>query len=166
MKEEWKPIKGYEEVYEVSNLGLVRRKKKTNSGDVGSLLRKTLDKNGYERVCLCKNGTSKRYSLHRIVAENFLDGNGEDVNHIDGNKSNNCVSNLEWCTHKENMEKAVQTGLIKTKRVRQCINGKVVQIYNSLCDVCRTTGYSKANISKCCQGKRKSAYGYEWKFDG
>ena len=92
----WKKITNFEN-YEVSNYGNVRNKK-TNK-----YLKKENTK-GYLRISLSKNGKVKRFQIHRLVALNFIENlqNKKCVNHIDGNKFNNCVSNLEWCTHSEN----------------------------------------------------------------
>ena len=160
--EKWMPIKGYEGLYDVSNNGNVRRMRKTNSGDVGSYLQPVKDKLGYERVCLCKNGKEQKYYVHRLVADAFVEGNGRDVNHINGNKSDNNAENLEWCSHKENMIKAAETGLIKSKPVLQTQNGKKIAEFSSLAEASKKTGINKSNIAKCCLGKRKTANGYEW----
>lgn len=162
MSEIWKPVIGYEALYDVSNLGNVRRKRKTNSGEAGSTLSTVTDRLGYKRVCLCKDGENKRYFVHRLVASAFLNGFGSDVNHINGNKGDNRLANLEWCSHKENMQKAAAIGLIKCKPLRQSRNGTEIAIFPSLSEACRVTGFVKSNLSKCCRGERKTAHGYEW----
>lgn len=160
----WIPIKGYETMYEVSNTGKVRRKHKTNAGNAGSILKVITDKVGYQRVCLCKNGKSIRYYVHRLVANAFVNGSGTDVNHINGDKSDNCAINLEWCSHEENMRKAVDIGLIKSKGVYQIKNGEKIATYQSLTEASKETGINKSNISKCCNGDRHTAGGYEWEW--
>lgn len=99
----WKTIEGFEN-YEVSNNGEVRNKK------TGRILKNSTAPNGYLRVNLRANNQSYTRYVHRLVALNFLEGEGE-VNHVDGNKSNNNVKNLEWLSHKENIEHAEETGL-------------------------------------------------------
>lgn len=101
MKEEWKYIIGYNRKYQVSNFGNV---KTFHYG--GRLLKFGNDTRGYITIALCKNGIGKTFKLHRIVAEAFLKNplKLKEVNHIDNNKNNNKSSNLEWCTHKENMQ--------------------------------------------------------------
>lgn len=104
MEEMWKPINGYEN-YSISNLGNVK-------GTRGKLLKQAL-RNGYMRIYPSKNGVQKNLYIHRLIAEHFLelvDGK-EFVNHIDGCKTNNEVSNLEWVTKSENAFHAVTTGL-------------------------------------------------------
>ena len=113
MKEIWKPLKGYEGYYEISNLGKVKsiKRYKKNKSKLQIVEEKILSlytnpKNGYVYVYLCKDGKYKNVRLHRLVAENFIDNknNYPQINHIDGNKTNNVVSNLEWCTASYNIK--------------------------------------------------------------
>lgn len=120
--EQWKQIKGYEGLYEVSNLGKVRSLDRTIINKRGTPQKyngKTLKwdiaehtHSSYARVTLSKDHKTKRYSVHRLVAEAFIVNldNKECVNHIDNNALNNNVSNLEWCTHSENMIHAQKQG--------------------------------------------------------
>ena len=101
MQEMWKSIRGYEGLYEVSNLGRVRSLKRATTR--GVVLKQTV-KHGYMQVCLSKDGTPSTKRVHRLVAEAFI-ANPMDkpvVNHINGDKTNNAVSNLEWATNSEN----------------------------------------------------------------
>lgn len=117
VREHWIEVKGYSD-YEVSNFGRVRNKK------TGKILSQSLNrKGGYNRVSL--NGEHKY--VHRVVADSFYEGDHSkmDVNHIDGNKNNNDLRNLEWCTRKENIRHAFDTGLkfpstIKVVRCKFC----------------------------------------------
>ena len=118
MTEQWKPVKGFEGKYIVSNFGNVMSIPRTYTNKLGReytvggfTLVKHDDTNGYDKVWL---GDSVMKSVHRIVAEAFVPNpNGvSEVNHIDGNKKNNCALNLEWVTHKENIKHALETGLI------------------------------------------------------
>lgn len=129
MEEIWKPIKGYEGLYEVSNLGRVKSLKRFYHTRE-QILKNKLTENGYYRTELSKNGKRKLIGTHRIVAQTFIpnDMNKEEVNHKDGNKLNNCVDNLEWCSHSENTIHAYKLGLKKPccaitnkKRIR-CID--------------------------------------------
>ena len=115
MIEIWKPIKNYENIYEVSNLGRIKSLSRTIKRKDGKplkikeqILKGSKDTKGYIQVELKKDG--KRYikTIHRLVAETFIENknNKEQVNHIDGNKENNCVYNLEWVTCQENIQHA------------------------------------------------------------
>lgn len=115
----WKPIPGYEGLYEVSNLGRVRSIKYFNPANNKIYIRTRVLKpskheNGYLRVGLCKNCKEKKFRIHRLVGMVFISNpnNYLEINHIDGNKENNCVSNLEWCTREYNIKEACRLGLV------------------------------------------------------
>ncbi|ADE87501.1 HNH endonuclease [Deep-sea thermophilic phage D6E] len=124
LQEIWKPIKGYEGLYEVSNKGrvksvgrIVHRKDGISYFKKGSILKPYECTGGYLFVGLLRDGERKLFSVHRLVAEAFLPNpeNKTQVNHIDGNKKNNDVSNLEWVTEKENVNHAIKHGLLKNR---------------------------------------------------
>lgn len=128
MKEIWKPIKDYEGLYEVSNLGRV------TSLHHGNLKLLTLNlNNGYFRCGLSKEGVQTLYQIHRLVAETFISNelNKPQVNHKDGNKQNNRVDNLEWVTQLENMQHAWSNGLIQGNAGENNSRSKLSEI-----DVC------------------------------
>ena len=125
-KEIWKPVKGYEEYYEISSYGRLKRLARTwvsgIHGNAKNRRKETItqgNKNnyGYMSFDLCKDGKSKKTKIHRLVAQHHLPNpnNHKVVNHIDGDKSNNHVSNLEWCSHKTNNEHAYINKLRKPK---------------------------------------------------
>ena len=116
IKEIWKDIPEYEGLYQISNYGQIKSltfinkqcKKKREK-----ILKSYINNRGYKIIKLTKNKTKKAFFIHRLVAENFIDNleNKKEVNHIDGNKLNNNVKNLEWCTRSENMHHAYEIGL-------------------------------------------------------
>lgn len=189
MQEEWRPIKDYEGRYQVSNTGKVRSldhyvRQRNNSVQLrkGKLLRIWQDNIGYSVVSLSKYNKCKRKRVHRLVAETFLNNpeNKKEVNHKDGNKTNNNVENLEWSTREENMQHAVRTGLYKpywtgkqgwkssTGRPVKQINiktGEIINIYGSMEEAARQINLiSAANIRSCIIGRTKSCMGYKWEY--
>ena len=146
MTEEWKPIKDWEKYYEISNFGNVRniKTRKLLTGDINNC--------GYHRVCLYHNNKKKKYFRHRLVAEHFLEKVKDKnfVNHIDGNKANNNVNNLEWVTRKENMVHARDTGLLEKRTNKPFIvifNNMKQKKYNNLEQLAKEIDISYAMIS-------------------
>lgn len=125
LNETWKPVVGFEELYEVSNLGRVKalkRKKNCNRGwgwIKEHIMKNSTNGGEYYKVPLTnKEHIRKYYLVHRLVAKAFLSNpdNLPEVNHLDGNKLNNCVNNLEWCTRKDNIKHAYKMGLNPSKK--------------------------------------------------
>lgn len=129
---------------------------------------------GYLRVQLWEHNSCEYVSIHRLVAEEFIPNpmNKPFVNHIDGNKSNNSVNNLEWCTQQENIQHAWDTGLSKThlnsklsKAVWQCDRlGDKIKMFPSTMEVERQLGINHVNVSYACK-HNSFAHGYRWKYD-
>lgn len=121
--EEWKDIKGYEDKYQVSNYGRIKSLWMW-TGDKyikrEKILSNILSGNGYFYVALSKDGSVKRFKVNRLVAEAFIDNpyNFPITNHKDGDKQNNKVSNLEWCSHSENLRHAYKMGLRKSVHIK------------------------------------------------
>lgn len=183
MGERWKDIKSYEGMYQVSDLGRV---KSLHNGKV-RILRYGNNGNGYLFVNLSKNNKVTNFYIHRLVAQYFLCNpeNLPEVNHKDENSLNNNVNNLEWCTHKYNInyrehnlrmaesligKKLSQETKQKMSAIRKgrntgannshakkiiCINTGVV--YNTALEAKEKTNVSNTSISLCCQGKYKTA---------
>lgn len=166
----WKDIKDYEGLYQVSDDGRVRRIYKNGN------TKELKNREGiYYTVSLCKKGIKKSFNVHRLVAETFL-GIPDDkceVNHKDGNKLNNNLSNLEWVTQHENLLHAIQVlnhyPWGKPPRKVRCIDidtGNVVQEFRSVSDASKAIGSisARSSITLACQGYQKSAYGYKWEY--
>lgn len=112
VKEEWRQVVGYEGLYEVSSLGRIRRETGNAKAPAGAILKTFVNCNGYKTIRLCRNGERRGFSLHRLVALAFMGvSDKRDVNHIDGNKLNNRIENLEYVSHKDNVHHAWRTGL-------------------------------------------------------
>lgn len=177
----WKDIKGFEGVYQVSNLGRVKSLERFRKGANGSLetvkekiLKPLIDK-GYYQVVLCKQSVQKHYLVHRLVWETF---NGQileglQVNHINEIKTDNRLSNLNLMTAKENCN----WGTRNERHAKNLINGKkskpvlqfdlndnFIKEYPSIRQVYRETGFAFQNISACCKGKLKQAYNFKWRY--
>lgn len=175
MNEIWKESVGG---YWVSNLGRVKSPERIDrSGHKRNerTIKTYVTTFGYERVNLYVSGRRRNCFVHRLVAGAFLrnDKNLSQVNHIDGNKLNNCVDNLEWVTQSENEKHAYRNGLkvpkynceTTSKRIEQySLSGELIKTYLSSKEVERETGYFGSNVRTCCRGKQKTAYGYIWKF--
>ena len=111
-QEQWKPIQEFNGEYEVSNIGRVRSMKRYY-GMVGRIMPQTIQRKGYYAVTFHMNNKAYCRKVHRLVIEAFKPNpdNLPCINHIDGNKLNNHIDNLEWCTYQQNMQHAVRTGL-------------------------------------------------------
>lgn len=167
MKEIWKDIPEYEGIYKISNLGRVKSKNKIRK----PYLRKTT---GYCYVTLSKNNKVKCYSIHRLVANSFIDNIEKKpyVNHIDGNKQNNNVKNLEWVTQKENVIHAIKVLKVDYSKGIEIMHEKnkvkVIRsdgiVFNSIKEAKEKLNNKNAHIVEVCQGKLKTACGYGWKY--
>lgn len=161
MEEIWKDIKGYEGLYQISNLGRVKSlgngESKNHAYSKERILKPGKDEKGYFRVCLCKDGKHTTKKVHRLAAQAFLPNpfNLPQINHKDEVKSNNSVDNLEWCDNQYNCDYS------KSKRVI-CVETNVT--YKSIHEAERQTGVNFRDISRVCLGKRQTAGGYHWEF--
>lgn len=185
----WKDIPEYEGYYQISNLGRVKslaRKRKNNPNayyETKDIILKPYAKNKrYYGIYLMKNNTKRYFLIHRLVAEIFVPNPSKkvQVNHIDGNKENNCASNLEWVTASENIIHAYKNNLRKApqpwknKKGKMCPNSKAIIQYNlennkirewdSVMDASRELKINFSNIGAVCRGERNTAGGFKWKY--
>lgn len=167
IEEEFRSVKGYEGLYEVSNYGRVRSLKDNNGQARILVLKPSLDKDGYEHLQLYRNSKHKTYKVHRLVAEAFIPNplGLPCVNHKDEVKSNNHVWNLEWCTVKYNTNYGTAIERISKRVYQYTKDGSFVRSYASTREVQRRTGIPHSNICACCLGKYKTMYGYRWSYD-
>lgn len=174
VKEVWKDIGDYNGLYQVSNYGRVKSSGK-KSNHKGAIILKQATIQGYKMVTLTKNSKGKMFKVHRLVALAFIPNpeNKPQVNHIDGNKNNNHVSNLEWCTAKENCFHAEKLKLRyrysgkenkKSIQIKQIddLTGEVVAVYGSLREMERETGFTRTSISRSLGSSTKRPYGWKW----
>lgn len=162
-EEKWVPIEGYEDLYEVSNKGRVRKKN-------GELRIPDHDKDGYPRVTLWDKGKSKTFTLHRLVAKAFVENTNpekfDQVNHIDEDKNNCFFMNLEWCNNLYN--RRYGTGVQRaTEKNSDPVIATVIEtgekeFYKSMSEAARAIGGDSGHISDAANGKRKVAYGRVW----
>lgn len=164
MREEiWKDIEGYEGYYMVSNLGNVKSLNYKGTGKEG-ILKPKKDRYGYLQVGLSKDNEKKFYTVHRLVAQAFLDNsdNLPEVNHKDENKQNNHADNLEFCTSKYNANYGTRNEKLSKPIVGvDRVTGLIVE-FMSAHEAERKLGINNGSIIKCCQGKSKSAGGFVW----
>lgn len=164
MIEEWRDVLGYEGLYEVSNLGRVRRN--------GKILKPQAERGGYLHVFLSKNGIVKHGKVHRLVASAFIPNpnNYPQINHKDEDKTNNAVSNLEWCDGKYNANYGTRNKRVSEKMSKPVFQfdllGNFIREWPSALKVEEETGMNHSNISMCCLGRYgfKTAGGFIWKF--
>lgn len=169
----WKDIIGYEGFYQISNLGNVRsldREVKGGRHLKGKLKKHKIDRCGYHFVRLCKNGGGKNFSIHRLVAIHFIPNpnNLPEVNHIDEDKNNNCITNLEWCTRTQNMSHGTlpyRSRHYKNKPVVQfTLEGEFVMRYEITTDT-KDFGFQPSHVQDCARGVRKTHKGFIWKYE-
>ena len=182
----WKPVFGYENSYEVSNLWIVKSKKTLKP------LKWSSTWNWYLKIKVKKENWTRNLIIHRLIAQSFIPNpeNKPCVNHINWIKTDNRVENLEWVTYSENMKHAYKTSLHKQtennffkrnawrfskwKFWKDSMGAKTIIQYDllwniikewwSIIDVKRTLWFSKSSISACCRWKYKTSYGFIWKY--
>lgn len=183
MKEIYKDINGYDGKYKISNLGNVMSMNYRGNTKKQKVLTPIKHRLGYLIVHLVgESNKVKIKMIHTLVADAFIPKiEGKNyVNHIDGNKQNNCVSNLEWVTKKENMEHAIRTGLrdphknnhpkgkdvVNSRVILQCSkDGEVIKKWGCISDAARAMNCSPSSICNNARGRTKSLCGCIWRYE-
>jgi len=163
MQEIFKDIKGYEGLYQISNLGnvkslerLIIKKNNRNNIKKTTINKSHICDTGYYAIRIKKGNISKMFKVHRLIAIAFIPNpeNKPQVNHIDGNKLNNDISNLEWCTNKENAIHAYKnklsnpcTKIALENRMLKVIDTSNGVVLNSIKDASKYCGYSRSHLS-------------------
>lgn len=183
--EVWKDVVGYEGTYQVSNMGRVRsidriapcrKKGYTTITKKGRILNLSTNRLGYKEAHLYNYQEQKEriISVHRLVAFAFIPNTDREhlreINHIDENKANNRVNNLEWCDRAYNTRYGssrirATTNNPNIRRVAQYSkSGELIAKYETIADASRATGLDNSSISKACRGKLKTNGGYIWRY--
>lgn len=168
MKEQWKPVEGYEN-YMISNLGRVKSLNYKRTGKE-KLLSPIKNRQDYLFVILYKNGVGKSFRINRLVWQTFVGEipDGLQVNHIDENKENNRLENLNLMTSKENnnwgtRNSRMAAALSKPVEAIDKVTGRVVYVFPSTAEAGRQ-GFHQGHISECCNGELKSYKGFVWRY--
>ena len=173
MTEIWLPIEGYENLYEVSNLGRVRSLERTvikKNGVTrkfhGKILKPGTRRDGYLSVQLCKNGIVRSFLIHRLVSTAFLPTSDKkfQVNHLDEDKTNNTVENLEWCTAKENTNYGTRNKRASEKLSKPVLCVELNQIFPSITEAAKQLGLYVGNLGSVLAGRYKTTGGYHWEY--
>lgn len=190
MNEEWRDIKGYEGLYQVSNLGRVKSLR-YKRGEQEKILDGWISKEGYRKVSFYKDNKRKDYLVHRLVAESFIPNpnNKPFIDHIDTNRTNNKIDNLRWATQKENCNNVIskknyvdsskqlyisgksnkiigakgKDNPRSKKIVQLTLNNEPIKIWDSIREVGRH-GFLSSCVGHCCRGKRKTHKGFKWMY--
>lgn len=173
MSEEWRDVAGYEGLYQVSSMGRVKSLERADSWGrtvKERILKPNVVGGGYLRVVLYAGGKTRMFFVHRLVCQAFHENpdNKPEVNHVNEDKTDNRACNLEWSTRKENCNHGTRNerlGKAQSKSVAQYAqDGDLVKVWSSVTEVQRQAGFSQGHISKVANGKRKTAYGFIWKY--
>lgn len=177
--EEWRDIKGYEGLYQVSNLGRIKSLN-YRSSNREEILKLHNNKKGYKQIRLSKEKTRKSYLVHRLVAQEFIPNpyNLPEINHKDECKYNNVVENLEWCTSKYNANYGTKIKRAsnnnsgaknyKSRKIKCVTTGEV---FDTMTEASKKYNVQTAHLTDCCKGRRKTTGKHpitriplEWKY--
>lgn len=177
VKEIWKSIKGYEELYQVSSLGRIKslRRLGINGRYYGGKILKPQIRSGYNSVTLYKKNDAKSFVIHRLVAIAFVENvfNKTQVNHINEDKIDNNFENLEWVTAKENINHGTAISRRSKKRKNGLGSKPVLQFSLEMrfirrwvsASECNRNGFYKSAVCSCARGEKKQYKGYIWKYE-
>lgn len=164
MKEIWKKVNLYGKEYFVSNTGIIKNK-------YNKILKPYLSSGNYGYIIVRENSHNHHIRIHKLVAQTFIPNpdNLPQINHIDGNKLNNAISNLEWITCSENIKHAINNNLYKPKgtptKIHQYdLNHNFIKTWNKMSDVEKEYNVSHTALRFCCLGKIKTCAGYIWRY--
>ena len=173
--EEWRPIDGFEGRYLVSSMGRILAL--PNNHHNSPIIRKPIhSRTGYLRIGLAIGGRKQKFFfIHRLVAKSFIANPNcyPQINHIDENKKNNCVENLEWCTAKMNANHGTARARTSAKQknnvhpcpvIQKTLDGVEVARYASCSDIPRLTKFKRTGVVECLRGRIQTAYGYKWEY--
>jgi hypothetical protein len=152
----WKPVFGFESLYIINGKGVI---KSLHSKNPGKVIKPRLDRAGYFTVRLNKAGKSYTKYVHRLIAEAFVDNLFDKliINHLDGNKTNNSIKNLQWVNHCENIKHAYQAGLfIKATKEKAVIDSCTGQRYKSVREAAEQNGLKYATCKNYLNGNRSN----------
>lgn len=179
MEEVWKDVVGYEGYYQVSNLGRCRSLDRCINHPISKNGKKMLNGrilslckcgSGYLMASFSLDGKRKFEMVHRIVAKAFLPNpdNLPEINHIDEDKTNNCVDNLEWCTSKYNANYGARNAKAGEKHrkavVQKDLQGNIIKKWSNLTEACMSCGADASSVGRVCRGKQRTARGFIWEY--
>lgn len=167
LNEIWKDITEYPN-YQISNLGNVRNIK------THRIMQPLYSKDGYQFIMLCKDGKTKNFRINRLVAEAFIPipqtyldkgftKETLDIDHVDFDRTNNFSTNLQWLTHKENIQKSKALCVVGYNHEKMIITNQINKLDTYYTDTYQK-GFNNGNICNCCNGKYKQAYGFKWEY--
>lgn len=176
-KETWKPVVGYEGLYEVSDLGRVKKVARTITQADGTVKKiderilKQSESNGYLNVGLYRNGVSNPNWVHRLVAQAFIPNPNKlsDVSHLNEQRDDNRLTNLEWSSHRDNLNYGRRNERISESISKPILQfdletGLIIATYPSASIASKETGILISSLSRVARGKGKTAGGYGWRY--